>query len=171
MKYLLAVLLLMSAGFRPASPNFELKDVQGNAHSLSEFHGKIVVLNFWATWCVPCKSEMPIFVDVYKKYHDRGVVVLAASVDDENTRKYITKFAHAYKMEFPILVSANTDMMKEMGLGEAVPATLFFDPEGNVTGKILGQAKKKDVVHRIEWLLGNHEGQAPAPVTDTVGKK
>lgn len=170
MKYLIA-LLLVTAGLRPASPNFELKDVQGNSHNLSTYHGKIVVLNFWATWCVPCKSEMPIFVEVYKKYRDRGVVVLAASVDDESTGKYVAQYARIYKMDFPILVNANTDMMRELGLGEAVPSTLFFDPDGNVAGKILGQAKKKDVIHRIEWLLGNHQGQAPEAVTDTVSKK
>jgi peroxiredoxin len=171
MMKLLIAMLLMGAGFQPAPPHFELKDIQGNAHNLAEYHGKVVVLNFWATWCIPCKSEMPIFVEAYTKYHDRGVVVLAASVDEDNTRKYIAQYAHAYKMEFPILINVNTDIMRDLGLGEAVPSTVFFDPDGNVAGKILGQAKKKDVMHRIEWLLGNREGQPPAAVTDTISKK
>lgn len=170
MKFLIAV-LLMGAGFKPAPASLELKDIQGNAHNLSEYHGQVVVLNFWATWCIPCKSEMPIFVEAYKKYHDRGVVFLAASVDDDNTRKYVAKYAHTYKMEFPILLNANADIMHDLGLGEGIPATLFFDSEGNIAGKILGQAKKKDVMHRIEWLLGNREGQPPAAITDTNNKK
>ena len=168
MKYYVAILLLLGTTFRPAPPQLELKDIQGNIHSLAGYRGKIVVLNFWATWCIPCKTEMPIFVEVHRKYHDRGVAVIAASVDDEATQKYIAQFARSYKMEFPVLVNASTDTMREIGLGEAIPSTLFLDAEGNVVGKILGQAKKKDVLHRVEWLLGNHEGNAPESVTDTL---
>lgn len=165
MKYFFAVLLLWSTTVKPVQPQLELKDTQGNTHTLSEYRGKIVVLNFWATWCVPCKTEMPIFVEVHKKYHDRGVVVLAASMDDQTTAKYVPQFAHSYKMEFPILVNASPDTMRDLGLGEAIPSTLFLDSDGNVVGKILGQAKRKDVLHRVEWLLGNHEGEEPATTT------
>ena len=165
------LLLLLTAAFRPSPPHLELKDAQGNVHNLSDYHGKIVVLNFWATWCIPCKAEMPIFVDVHKKYQDRGVVVLAASLDDDTTRKYVSQFVHSYKMEFPILLNANADIMRSVGLGDSIPSTLFLDTDGNVAGKIQGQAKKKDVVHRVEWLLGNREGQAPEPVTDTLPRK
>lgn len=163
MKYLGIVLLLATLAF-PLPPQLELKDAQGNVHHLADYQGKIVVLNFWATWCVPCKAEMPIFVDVSKKYRDRGVVVLAASLDDETTRKYVTQFARAFKMDFPILLDASTDTMREVGLGDAIPSTLFLDADGNVAGKIQGQARRKDVLHRIEWLLGNHEGKAPESV-------
>ena len=171
MKYIISILLFLSGALAPPQPQLSFKDTQGNAHALSEYRGKIVVLNFWATWCVPCKQEMPIFVDIYRKYHDRGVVVLAASVDDSTTRKYISQFAHTYKMEFPIFVDASFDTMREAGLGDAIPSTVFIDAEGNVVGRILGQAKKKDAFHRVEWLLGNHEGQPPEPVTDTLAKK
>ncbi len=82
MKMLAIVLLFAATAFRPAQPQLSLKDMQGQSHSLSEYKGKVVVLNFWATWCVPCKQEMPIFVDVSRKYRDRGVVVVAASLDD-----------------------------------------------------------------------------------------
>jgi len=171
MKYLAVIFLSLTTAVAVSAPQLQLKDTVGNVHSLAAYRGKIVVLNFWATWCIPCKTEMPIFVDVYKKYRDRGVVVLAASVDDDATRKYVSQFAHAYKMEFPILLDANTDIMKEIGLGEAVPSTLFLDAEGNVVGKIQGQARRKDVLHRIEWLLGNHEGDPPPPETNTLTKK
>jgi peroxiredoxin len=171
MKYLTVVLLLATVGFGPPQPQLSLKDAQGNIHNLSDYRGKIVILNFWATWCVPCKQEMPIFVDAYKKYHDRGVVVIAASLDDETTKKYVPQFAHSFKMEFPILLDANADLMHEVGLGDSVPSTLFLDAEGNIAGKIVGQVKRKDVLHRIEWLLGNHEGQVPEPITGTLNNK
>jgi peroxiredoxin len=165
MKHIIVVLLLLSASARPASPpQLELKDIQGNTHTLAEYRGKIVLLNFWATWCIPCKTEMPIFTEVYRKYHDRGVVVLAASLDDETTQKYVSQYARSYKMEFPILINANADTMRELGLGETIPSTVFLDTDGNIAGKVLGQAKKKDVLHRLEWLLGNQEGEAPKPI-------
>ena len=169
MKYLAAVLLLATLAF-PSPPQLELKDAQGTIHHLADYHGKIVVLNFWATWCVPCKAEMPIFVDVNRKYRDRGVVVLAASLDDDTTRKYVSQFAHVYKMDFPVLLDASAVTMRAVGLGDAIPSTLFLDADGNVVGKIQGQAKRKDVLHRIEWLLGNHEGKAPESETDTLPK-
>ena len=171
MKSFLAILLLIVPAFSSSAPNLELKDVQGNLHNLGQYRGKIVVLNFWATWCVPCKTEMPIFVDVYKKYRDRGVVVLAASMDDESTRRYVSQYAHVYKMEFPVFVDASSDTMHELGLGEGLPSTVFFDSDGNIVGRILGQAQKKDVLRRIEWLLGNHEGQSPQAITDNMKHK
>ena len=171
MRYLAIVLLLAAAGFGPSQPQLSLKDIQGQQHDLTDYRGKIVVLNFWATWCIGCKQEMPIFVDIHKKYHDRGVVVLAASVDDENTRKYIVPFAHSYKMDFPILLGASAETMHDLGLGDALPSTVFLDADGNVVGKIMGAAKKKDALHRVEWLLGNHEGPPPEPVSGAATAK
>lgn len=171
MKSFLAIMFLITPVFSSSAPNLELKDVQGNVHNLAQYRGKIVVLNFWATWCVPCKTEMPIFVDVNKKYRDRGVVVLAASMDDESTRQYISQYAHVYKMEFPILVGASSDTMHGLGLGDGIPSTVFLDSNGNIVGRIVGQAQKKDVLRRIEWLLGNHEGEPPQVVTDTLKRK
>ena len=171
MTYFLAIVLLISAVFNSSAPTLELRDIEGNTHNLSQYRGKIVVLNFWATWCVACKAEMPVFVDVYKKYRDRGVVVLAASLDDENTQRYVSRYAHTYKMDFPILMGASVDTMHELGLGDSVPSTIFLDSDGKVAGKILGQAQKKDVLHRLEWLLGNRDGQHPSAVTDTLGRK
>lgn len=166
MKYLTIALLLAAMGFRPVQPALSLNDTQGKHHSLSDYRGKIVVLNFWATWCVGCKQEMPIFVDVNKKYRDRGVIVLAASVDDESTKKYVPQFMRSYKMDFPVLLDASADMMHEIGLGDALPSTVFLDAEGNVVGKISGTAKKKDVLERVEKLLAN---SAP-PTSATSGE-
>jgi thiol-disulfide isomerase/thioredoxin len=171
--YWLTVGLFLCSVFIKAAepPELSLKDRQGVPHSLSDYRGKIVVLNFWATWCIPCKEEMPIFGDVDKRYREQGVVVLAASLDDQKTKKYINQFARSYKMTFPVLVDATTDDMKRTGLGEMVPSTLFLDRDGTVAGKILGQASKKEVLRRVDWLLGDRKGQAPAPVIDTTKKR
>ena len=171
MKYLSIGLLLVAMGFRPVQPELSLNDTQGKHHSLSDYRGKIVVLNFWATWCVGCKQEMPIFVDVSKKYRDRGVIVLAASVDDESTKKYIPQFMRSYKMDFPVLLDANADIMHEIGLGDALPSTAFLDAEGNVVGMIAGAAKRKDVLQRVEKLLANSGPPASATSGETRSSK
>ena len=171
--YWLTVGLFLCSVFIEAAepPELSLKDRQGVAHSLSDYRGKIVVLNFWATWCIPCKEEMPIFGDVDQRYRRQGVIVLAASVDDQKTKKYINQFARSYKMSFPILVDAAMDDMKRVGLGELVPSTLFLDKNGTVAGKIFGQAPRKEVFRRVDWLLGDRQGQAPELVLDTSKKR
>ena len=153
------------------APGLSLKDAQGIQHSLSDYRGKVVVLNFWATWCIPCKEEMRIFADVDKRYREQGVIVLAASVDDQKTKKYINQFARSNKMSFPILVDATTDDMKRIGLGELVPSTLFLDKDGTIAGKILGQAPRKEVLRRVDWLIGDRQGEAPEAVVDTSKKR
>jgi len=153
MRYLTVLLLLFGTANSQPPPDLALKDTLGITHNLSEFRGKIVVLNFWATWCIPCKQEMPIFVDAEKRYRDRGLIVLAASVDDAATKKYIPKFVHSHKMNFPILIDANTEMMKQLGLSDTIPSTVFFDDQGNIAGKIVGQAHKKDLMNRLDKLL------------------
>ena len=157
--------LLVQAANRP---ELSLKDMQGVTRSIEDYRGKIVIVNFWATWCIPCKEEMPIFSEVDKRYRDRGVVVLAASLDEQKTKKYINQFARSYKMNFPILIDATPDDMKRVGLEEMVPSTLFLDRDGTVAGKILGQAAKKDVLPRVEWLLGDRQGEPPQALTDNT---
>jgi peroxiredoxin len=175
MKYKrLLVLILLSCNLLAVAeekPELTLKDSQGTVRSLADYRGKIVLLNFWATWCIPCKEEMPIFSEVDKRYREQGVAVLAASVDDPRTKKYIKQFARSYRMNFPILVDASPEDMKRVGLGEAVPSTLFVDRDGTVAGRILGQAGKKDILSRIEWLLGERRGQPPEFETDNLKKR
>ena len=158
MRNLIVGLLFLASASGQSSPELSLKDAAGKTYNLSDYRGKIVVLNFWATWCVPCKKEMPIFTEADKRYNQRGLVILAASLDDARTRKYVSKFAQTFKMEFPVLLDATTTTMQQLGLGDSVPSTLFFDQNGNLAGKIVGQANKKDVLGRIERLLA-HQGE------------
>jgi len=161
MRYLILTLLCLAAVAGHSQPQLSLKDAEGNTHALSDYRGKIVVLNFWATWCVPCKEEMPIFVEANRRYRDRNVVMLAASIDDAKTKKYIHKFVRSYKIDFPVLLDASAASMQQFGLTDTVPSTIFLDAQGNVAGKIEGQAHKKDLLARIERLLGNPENEQP----------
>ena len=150
------------------APALELTDHTGQLRRLEDYRGKIVVLNFWATWCVPCAAEMPIFVDVQKRYGARGVVVLAASFDDEQTKGNIPEFMRKTGMNFPVLLDATMDHLQLFGMALSLPGTVFVDREGRVFSRILGEAKQRDVVDRVEWLLGRRRGKQPAAELDNL---
>jgi thiol-disulfide isomerase/thioredoxin len=148
-----------------------LLDTHGETQEVSKYKGKIVVLNFWATWCVPCQHEMPLLQEMQKKYEDKGVVVLGASVDDEKTQPLIQPFAEKNKIPFPLLVGATTSEMQQLQLGEAIPATAFFDADGNLVARVLGELNKSDLQNRLDWMLGKHHGKAPAAFVNGFEKK
>jgi thiol-disulfide isomerase/thioredoxin len=148
-----------------------LRDTHGNTQDVSRYKGKVVVLNFWATWCVPCQHEMPLLGEMQKKYEDRGVVVLGASVDDERSQPLIQPFAEKNKIPFPLLLGATTDQMQQLQLGEAIPATAFFDADGNLVARVLGELNKSDLQNRLEWMLGKHHGKAPPAFVNGFQKK
>src|SRR6202790_4182919 len=148
-----------------------LPDTHENTQDVSRYKGKIVVLNFWATWCVPCQHEMPLLQEMQKKYEEKGVVVLGASVDDEKSQPLIQPFAEKNKIPFPLLVGATTDQMQQLQLGEAIPATAFFDTDGNLVARVLGELNKSDLQNRIEWMLGKHNGKAPPAFVNGFQKK
>ena len=147
-----------------------LRDSSGQSHSLEDYRGKIVVLNFWATWCIPCREEMPLLVSVHDRYAARGVVVIGASADGESTQAQIAPFLAKLKITFPVWIGANTAHMEKLGLGTGLPATAFIDRDGRIVGRILGVLGKKDLQHRIEYLLGDRRGPPPAPLVDRTPK-
>ncbi len=150
----------------PARPEFQQLD--GTSVNLDAYRGKIVVLNFWATWCVPCKEEMPLLVDLKKKYGDR-INVIAVSVDETQTAMKIPDFARKYKMDFPIW-RGDTKLAESFGLGEAVPATAFIDENGKIVGRVLGMLDKHDLSHRVAWMLGDRSGKEPVELVNSINK-
>jgi len=165
---------MMALIFVCAAPAQELKNVSlpsldGAQHSPAEYKGKVVVVNFWATWCVPCQKEMPLFVDEQQRYGDK-VQVIAVSLDDSRTQGKIPDFAKVTRMSFPILL-ASVDEMKKLGLGEALPATAFLDAEGNVVARIFGEISKSDLRRRLEWMLEKKGSEPPALIDKFAQKK
>lgn len=152
------------------SPDVSLPDLQGQQHRLAEYHGKVTVVNFWATWCGPCKHEMPLFTDAVKHYGSDRIQVVAISLDDSTTQGKIPTFAEKEKMPFPILLG-NTEAMQKLGLGEAVPATAFLDPNGNVIARILGEVSKSELKARLDWMLGGETGKEPPATINNLNKK
>ena len=151
-----------------AAINLPFRDLTGRKVSLRDYRGKPVVLNFWATWCVPCNAEMPMFVEAEKEYAPRGVIFVAASLDDRTTRPKIPDFIEKFKIGFPVWTGASTLDMDDLKLGNALPATAFLDPDGRIVARVLGQVPKEQLKERLDWLLGDRKGPAPDPLVKNL---
>lgn len=163
LSFVLAALLLWTVVLAKDPPKAELvlKDTVGKTVRLSDLRGKIVVLNFWAAWCVPCKAEIPMLADAAKKYGSAGVVFVAASLDEPKTRSRLPDFVAAHGMTFPVWVGASVGDLDRLAMGPAVPATAFLDAEGHIVARVWGQLRDEEVYERLDWLLGPRTGPAP----------
>ena len=166
---LLCPSLAVSADSRPVSLPF--RDLNGKKVRVSDFRGKIVVLNFWATWCVPCREEMPLLVEAESKYGPRGVVFIAASLDDRETRPKIPEFLDKFGIRFPIWTGASTLDLDDLKLGQMLPATAFLDRDGRVKARVLGQLTRDELYERLEWFTGDRNGPTPSPRVDHLADK
>jgi thiol-disulfide isomerase/thioredoxin len=165
-------LLLGTRGFAgEGAAQLSLHDTHGNIQDISKYKGRIVVLNFWATWCVACQHEMPLLAEMQKKYESKGVVVLGASIDDKKSQQLVQPFAEKNKIPFPLLVDATTFQMQQLQLGEAIPATAFFDADGNLVARVLGELDKSDLEKRLERMLGKRHGKVPPAFVNGFQKK
>jgi len=153
------------------SVNLPFKDMNGNKVKVSDLRGKPVVLNFWATWCVPCRAEMPLFVEAEKEYAPRGVAFVAASLDDKQSRPKIPDFVGEFQIPFPIWVGASTEDLSDLRLGTALPATAFLDRDGRIVARVLGQITKQELYDRLDWVTGGRQGPAPEPLVRHVAEK
>lgn len=155
------VLLVFAAGQAPRA-ELRLKSTDGQPVRLSDYRGKVVVLNFWATWCVPCAAELPMLVQAEKYYNSKGVAFIAASVDDRKTGKSVLDFVNKYNVGFPVWLNATTRHLMSLGMGVAVPSTAFLDREGRIAARVEGQMREDDLRERLDWLLRDRTGPAPS---------
>jgi thiol-disulfide isomerase/thioredoxin len=146
-----------------------LKDASGERVRLSDYRGKIVVLNFWATWCAPCRDEIPYFVELEKEYRSRGVVFIGASLDDERTSRQIPDYLARYGVKYPVWYGAGRGDLDRLGFDQAVPATAFLDTEGRVGARVLGEIRRREIKDRLDWLLGDWTGPAPQALVNHMG--
>jgi peroxiredoxin len=132
--------------------DFILKDKNGASVRLADYKGKVVLLNFWATWCGPCKVEIPEFVQLYSEYKDRGFVILGVLSQDTPSKDQLQSFLTENKMDYPIF-HPNEEL--ETALGELVglPTSFLIGRDGSVCAKQLGPASKEDVERSLKALL------------------
>ena len=154
----------------PPKAELVLKDLSGLRVRLSDLRGKAVVLNFWATWCGPCQAEMPMLVEMEKKYASQGVVFVGASLDEPKSRPKIPEFLVAHHIEFPIWVGANFDDLDHLRMGPAVPATAFLDTGGHIIARVCGQIREEEVSERLDWLTGRRPSAPPPALISHLEK-
>lgn len=146
------------------APDFTLHDLSGNSVSLSQFRGRMVFLNFWATWCPPCRSEMPAMDALYNRFKGRGLVMLA--VDMRESKAPVAKFMNDLQLNFPALLDINGSVSTLYGI-TGLPTTYIIDPKGNIIGKKVGPKNwaTQDVVALFESFLEGKEVSASAVVS------
>tara|TARA_B100001123_G_C15201853_1_gene983717 strand:- start:392 stop:907 length:516 start_codon:yes stop_codon:yes gene_type:complete len=118
------------------APNFTLKNLDGKEISLSQFRGKHVLVNFWATWCGPCKIEMPSLEALYERFKDKNFTLLAIS-NDMFGANIVTPFVKAHKINFPILLDQQLKVSNAFGV-VSLPTTFLIDPQGKIIGALFG---------------------------------
>lgn len=123
------------------APDFTLRDLRGKQISLDEYKGKIVVLDFWATWCLPCRQSLPELAELEKKYRDKGVVFLGLSIDDPASydNQYVADFKDRYHVEYPVLRATPRVVADYLGTEDVrIPAFFIINKECKVVKKHLG---------------------------------
>jgi peroxiredoxin len=145
-----------AASLRPSSerkvaPDFALKDADGRTVRLSDYKGKVVLLDFWATWCGPCRMEIPWFIEMQRQNRDRGFEVLGVSMDDngwEDVKPFLAEMGVNYR-----IVIGNDRTAAIYGGVESLPTTFLIDREGRIAVVHVGLASRKDIQDGVEQLL------------------
>ena len=152
----------------------KLKDLFGTDQSLSQYKGRIVVLNFWATYCVPCRTEMPDLAAIQNEYAALGVQVIGASADEAADRPKVLQFIKETKINFPVWMGAITADLMRFGLGEALPGTVVIDKTGKIVKVISGIVTVADLKKQIDAMLSTAEvdvKKSEAVARETVREK
>ena len=137
-----------------------LKDLFGTDQRLSSLRGRVVVLNFWATWCGPCVKEMPDLAAIQNQYAALGVQVVGASADTLAEQKTVRDFIARVKINFPVWLGASTGDMARFGLGPGLPGTAVIGRDGKIVAVYQGVIKEADLRSKIDTLLAKSQSEA-----------
>lgn len=133
------------------APDFSLVALDGKTLKLSDFRGKAVLLNFWATWCEPCKLEMPWFVDLQKKYASQGLQVLGVAMDDASPSD-IASFAQKLGVNYPVVIGKE-EVGAQYGGIDYLPSTFYISRDGKILDHVFGLASKSEIEANIQKAL------------------
>ncbi len=133
------------------APGFTLVDTKGKKVSLSDYKGKIVILDFWATWCPPCRKGIPDLIDIQKKYKNK-VVIIGISVDTD-TKDKVPSFIRDIRINYTVLY-ATPEVVQSYGNIEAIPTSFVIDKKGKIVNQFVGLTSKETYIDEIKKLLG-----------------
>ena len=133
------------------APGFELKDLAGKNVRLSDFRGKVVLLNFWATWCPPCKEEMPWFVDLQRRYGAQGLQVIGVAMDDSG-EKAIASFVQKLGVNYPVLLGKESTA-RAYGDVQFLPDTFYIGRDGKIVSHVQGLINRKEIEETVKKAL------------------
>jgi len=142
-----------------SAPDFTLTDTQGQTHRLSDYRGRVVLINFWSVWCAPCRQEMPAMQRAWEQVRHQDVLILAVNLQDR--AEQVAQFFEAIPVQFPVLLGGDADMMSEWSV-QVLPTSLVIDPQGRVRYRVIG-AYHWDQPAALDALLALREPAASAP--------
>jgi peroxiredoxin len=148
------------------APDFSLDSLDGKTMKLSDLRGKAVLLNFWATWCGPCKIEMPWFVDFQNQYRAQGLQIVGVAMDDAS-KEDISKFAKDMGVNYPILIGKEA-VGDQYGGVPALPETFVISRDGKIVDKIIGLKGKAEIEDSIKKALDTQAATSQASASGNV---
>jgi peroxiredoxin len=152
---------------RKMAPDFTLTDANGNSVKLSDYRGKVVLLNFWATWCGPCALEIPWFVEFEQQYKSKGLEVIGISMDEDGW-KVVKPYIQERKVNYRVLLGNDTVSQLYGGV-ESLPTTFIIDREGKFAfSPHVGLAEKNEYLTEIQSLLGTKQTTASLRVLHSL---
>lgn len=135
------------------APDFTLLDLNDKPHSLSAYLGGVVLINFWTTWCPPCRAEMPALQQVYEKYQAKGFTVLGINLTEVDDRQQIAPFAQEFGLTFPILLDKNSDVSEDLYQLLGLPTSVFVGRNGTVREIYIGALQLENLGIKVQSLL------------------
>jgi thiol-disulfide isomerase/thioredoxin len=136
---------------RTPAPDWQLNDLDGKTLKFSDFRGKVVILDFWATWCVPCRVKIPNFVELQKQYGDKGLRVVGVSLDEQGP-EVVKNFVKQFGVAYPIVIG-NQKVADAYGGIDAIPTTFVIDRKGRIVNQHMGYDDKAAFEKEIQSLL------------------
>lgn len=133
------------------APDFTLPQLDGGSLTLSDFKGKVIIVNFWATWCPPCRMEIPDFVYLYENYKDKGLVIIGVNLDRGDARS-VKQFSEKYKINYPVVLG-NGKVTQDYGGIRAIPTTFIIDTKGDIKEKYIGYQSRATFEEEAKRLL------------------
>ncbi len=146
-----AVLTEEASNARTPAPNWQLNDLNGKTVKFSDFRGKVVILDFWATWCAPCRVEIPHFAELQKQYGDKGLTVIGISLDEQGPEA-VKEFVKRLDVNYTI-VTGNQKVVEAYGGVYAIPTTFVIDRQGRIVSEHVGYDDKVVFEKEIQSLL------------------